>query len=118
MLRDRVYIKFQLYTLYPNIYTILLSAGSSNTRKSIPLRQAQKLLKAVDNTIVIAGTATIPGIIKMLGEGHTNKKGRTTKGASGIIVATELTSFIKRDFNAVEKFTDLYDGHADWPDIT
>lgn len=118
IVRDRVYIKFPYYTLLPNIYTILLSEESSNTRKGVPLKLARQFIKAIDNTTVITGSATMPAIIQKLAGGHQTEKGKVIAGASGIIIATELTAFIKKDFGAVEKLTDLYDGHLDTDDMT
>ena len=118
VLRDNVYIKFPHYTLYPNLYTILLSAESSNTRKSVPLNLVKALVRRVDNTHVFEGTATMPAIVQTLGEHFQTKAKKVVKGASGIIVASELTSFMSSEFKAVETLTDLFDAHDTWKSIT
>lgn len=118
VLRDNVFIKYPHYTLYPNLYTILLSAESSNTRKSVPLNLAKKVTKSVDNTRIIAGSSTMPSIIQDLGEPFITKGRVTIEGASAFIIASELTSFIKKDFDAIEQLTDLYDFHEEWSSRT
>ena len=118
VLRDNVYMKYQLYTIYPNLYVILLSAESSNTRKGLPLSICKRLVSSADNTHVIAGTATMPAIIQRLGENYTTKGGKAIEGASGLLVAAELTSFLKKDFNAVDHLTNFYDYHEEVESLT
>jgi hypothetical protein len=118
VLRDNVYIKFPHYTLYPNLYTILLSSESSNTRKSVPLNLVKKLVRRIDNTHVFEGTATMPAIVQTLGENFMTKGKKVIKGASGVIIASELTSFMSSEFKAIETLTDLYDAHDKWTSIT
>lgn len=118
VLRDNVYIRFPHYTLYPNLYTIFLSSESSNTRKSVPLNLVKRLVRKIDNTHVFEGTATMPAIIQTLSENFQTKGKQVVKGASGIIIASELTSFISSEFKAIETLTDLYDAHDSWSAIT
>jgi hypothetical protein len=115
VLRDHVYIRLSaLNTIYPNLYTIILSKGSSATRKGTPLKAALALLREVDNTHIIAGKGSMPGIFKVLQNAHTNVRGETYKGASGLLYSEEMTAFFVEEPNAIDVLTEWYDFHKKW----
>jgi hypothetical protein len=113
VLRDNVFFKFKHGTIYPNIYTIIV-AGSSATRKDLPIRIAEQLIRDVGNTKVISGRASIQAVMKTLSENYTNEKGHRLKGASGILLSKELSDLIVDDPVAMKVITDWYDCHDHW----
>jgi len=107
-LRDNFYFKFpaRQEKIYPNTY-ILLLGDTSAVRKSNPLNVTRKLLKKLDNTKVVAGAASMQGILKELGSTMNGKP----KGGSGIMLAKELEAYFVKDPATIGILTDLYDFH-------
>lgn len=113
VLRDNVFFQFRHGRIYPNIYVILV-AKSSATRKDPPVRLIEKLVREVGNTKVVAGRASIQGIMRTLYENYTNEKNHRLKGASGIFISKELSDFLVEDPVATKILTDWYDTHDVW----
>lgn len=113
ILRDNVYYKYKHGKVYPNIYTIIV-AGSSATRKDLPIRVAERLIRDVGNTKLVAGRTSIQASMKVLSENYTNDKGHRLKGASGILLSKELSDLIVDDPVAMKIITDWYDCHDIW----
>jgi hypothetical protein len=116
ILRDHVYLAPpRKKHIYPNLYTILLSTRSSVTRKASAMRCALKVLKAVDNTKIVQGTASIPGIIKTISEDFTSSKtGIPIHGSAFLLYSEEFTACLHIDNRSIDILTDWYDGHDDW----
>ena len=64
VLRSNIYYDFPSRgtKVCPNIF-VLLVGDSGGTRKSTPLKLANKLVKAISNTKLVEGRASIQGII-------------------------------------------------------
>lgn len=99
----------------PNLY-ILLVGDSGATRKSTPLKICNYLLKAVNNTKIIEGRASIQGILKELAAIKTVQKPihRQLRYASGIIYSEEFAASIVKDPAVTGILTDLYDYHDEY----
>lgn len=109
VLRDNVWFDFpdRVEKLYPNMY-ILLEGESSIVRKSTPFNVNKKLLSAVDNTKILAGGGSIPGILKILA--NTETKG--PKGGSAVIIAQELGAWFVDDPQTIQHLTNMYEFHT------
>ena len=108
VLRDNVFFKFpsRLETIYPNMYVLLL-ADSAVVRKSPPMNITTSLLREINNTKVMAGAASMQGVLRELGNTEQGKP----KGGSGIMIAKELDAFFVKDPSTVGLLTNLYDFH-------
>lgn len=114
ILRDNCYVLTNDKPIYPNIFTVILSAHAGNTRKSIPLSKSIKLVRAANNTHIVQGRASIRGIFNVLAEAHTNGTGEVIKGASGFLYSEELTSFLYREPGFLDILNTWYDYHENW----
>lgn len=116
ILKDNVYFDMgKAYKLYPNVYVLLY--GPSGVRKGPPIAMAEKLVKAVGNTRVINGRASIEAIIKELGTFKTQPNKQMVKDSCGFVVASELSSSIISNPSAMDIMTNLYDriyNEGDW----
>lgn len=75
------------------------------------MKKASGLVKLVNNTKILEGSASIQAVIKSLGEYETGGK----KGASGLILAEEYSAFHAADVqNTNDLLTTLWDFHATW----
>jgi hypothetical protein len=113
ILRDNVYFQFKYDKIYPNIYVVIV-AGSSATRKDMPVRIAERLTRDIANTKIISGRTSIQAVMKNLSENYTNDKGHRLKGASGLLLSKELSDLIVDDPVAMKIITDWYDCHDHW----
>lgn len=108
-LRDHCYRKMGDSFLYPNFYTLLV-ADSAVHRKGEPVKLCEKLLTKSKATKVIAGRASIQGILDELGKGETDKQtGGLLLGGSALFSAPELSAGIVNDPEAVKILTDIYE---------
>ncbi len=95
--------------LYPNMFIMLV--GPPALGKQLPITKSSGLVKAVNNTKILQGSASIQAVIKSLGEYETGG----LKGASGLILAPEYASFHAGDQqNTNDLLTDLWDFHPAW----
>lgn len=116
VLRDNVWSPDGSSKLYPNIF-VLFVAGSGG-RKNRPVVLGQKLVEGVNNTKVVAGRASIQGILDELSRGETDAKtGKPTKPGSAIFYAPELAAGIVADEAAIAILTDIYDGKTNFKHI-
>ena len=118
VLKDSVYLEFDNFSLYPNIYVML--HADSGLKKGPPVNAAKKLVKEVGNTTIISGRSSIQGILKKLGSAESQPGGRVKKGSSAFICSSELTSSIVDDPAATDLLTDLYDrsyNAGDWDSL-
>ena len=113
--KGRVYLDRFGFRLYPNIYVLLL--GSSGLRKSSVINFAKKLAVLLGNNRVIAGRNTIEAILNKLSKDFTQEKGGIVKNATGFLLASEFSTFIQQNDEAMTILTDLYDAgyHDDLP---
>jgi hypothetical protein len=115
IVKNNVFLDRFHYTLYPNIYVMLI--GRSGLRKGIPILYARKLVDAVNSTRVIAGRNSIEAIIRELSTAATSEKGGDIiKDAVGFLISSEFAAFLVRNPDALTILTDLYDGHynSEW----
>lgn len=106
ILRDNVWFQFatRRTKVYPNMYVLLL-ADSAVVRKSAPMDINVPLLRAVNNTKVMAGAASMQGVLRELGNTQQGKP----IGGSGVMIAKELKGFLVKDDSTISILTDLYD---------
>lgn len=97
------------YNLYPNIYVMLL-AGSA-LKKGPPIGLSKSIVRAVNNTRVIAGRSSIQGIMKKLSTAQTEPGKPINTKSTGYVVASEFSSSLVEDPAAFNVLTDLYDRH-------
>lgn len=111
VIKDRVWLDrflFRRFKLYPNIYVILI--GPSGIKKGVPIWMCDELVRGVNNTRIIAGRTTIPGVISDLSKIYTRENAEPIKDASALLLASEFASFIIEDpKEALTILTDLYD---------
>lgn len=107
ILKDSVWLDRQIYKLYPNIYVML--HAESGLKKGPPVSMAKTLVTAVNNTKIITGRASIQGILKDMGTGHTEPGGKVVSKSTVFICSSELASSIVGDPVATTILTDLYD---------
>ena len=116
VMRHNIYYSFpaRRSKIMPNLY-VLLVGDSGATRKSTPLKICNYLLKAVNNTKIIEGRASIQGILKELAAIKTVQKPvhRQLRFASGIIYSEEFAASIVKDPAVTGILTDLYDWHEE-----
>lgn len=111
VLRDNSWLDANYDRIYPNLYTVIVSGKSSITRKSIPMKNALKLVRHVDNTKIIEGYASMAGIYDVLQSQRTNKWKAPVNGGSALLYSEELTSFLYLEPMTIDKLTDWYDYH-------
>ena len=110
VVKDSVWIeKGGIYKLYPSIYVLII--GKSGLRKGFPIKLAEKLVGAVDNTRIISGRSSIQGIIKALSLAKIGPNGTIINDGSCFINAGEFATSLVRDPDALTILTDLYDRH-------
>lgn len=107
-MRDNLYQQWQYDRLYPNMYVILIAPPAIGKR--MPMVKAGGLVKAVKNTKVIEGSASMQAVIKTLGEYSTGG----IKGASALLYSEEFSSFCATDKGTNGLLTDLWDYHPVW----
>lgn len=115
VMRDNCWVDTDIGRIYPNLYTILLSTKSSAIRKSYPMDLAYDLVTHVENTHIIAGRASLPGIIQVLTSMKTTSRGYRIKGSSAFLFSQELTGFLHKDPDTIAQITDWYDFKKTWP---
>lgn len=107
VVKDQVWLDRQIFNLYPNIYVML--HADSGLKKGPPVSMARQLVKAVNNTRIIAGRSSIQGILKELGTAYTQPGGKVMNKSVAFICSSELSSSIVGDPVATKILTDLYD---------
>ena len=118
-LRDNVWLELGLQKIYPNVYILLLSKHSSNTRKSVPLKISLKILREADCAQVLDGRKSFQGLIRRLGKTETElssdgEEVRFKGGASALLYSEELSANFVEDAQLVDTLTDWFDYHDVW----
>lgn len=111
VVKDNCYLdRLAAGKVYPNIYVLLV--GRSGLRKGPPVNLAKFLVSSVNNTKLYAGRVSIQGVIADLSKAKTSKNGGPPNtDSAGVLFASEFSSFIIRDPDALTILTDLYDRH-------
>ncbi len=108
VLKDSVWFDMaKAYKLYPNIYVLLY--GPSGVRKGPAIALAEKLVKGVNNTRVINGRSSIEAILKELGTFGTVEGRGLVKDSCAFLPASELSSSIISNPQAMDIMTNLFD---------
>lgn len=118
-----VHIDRGYYTLYPNVYTILV-AGTSKCHKSAAIAIGERVLdKMEEPPKTFAQKLTNERFIQFLGEGLELEEDIIEQGAqmkfksSGLILADELSSFLGKhamDTGIITTLTALYTCRDEW----
>ena len=104
ILERRVYIDRAFYTLYPNLYIVLVGP-SAKTRKSTAIGIVEKFIRAsLEEPAVISQKITTQALILALKE-----RGKVADCAAGIVLASELDVFLRGDDELIRDLTQLYD---------
>ena len=106
-----IHIDRGVYTLFPNIFTLLV-AGSGKCRKSVSTGMGINILKKLAKPpMIFSQKITNEALIQALVEC------RVDDSSSGLIYASELSTFMGADAHRsglIPTLTDLYDSPADW----
>lgn len=99
------------YTIFPNLYIILVAA-SAKCRKTVAVNIGLRILKAIENPpLIFAQKITPEALIQAL-------EGAKVDGASsGLIFSSELSVFLGADAirsGVIPALTDLYDSPKEW----
>lgn len=117
VLRDNCFRKQGESKLCPNIYVLSL-ASSAVYRKGEPVKLAEKLVKAVNNTKIIAGRASIQAVLEELARTETDKEtGKILDGGACFLSYPELAAGIVEDPAAVGILTDIYEHKTEYKSI-
>ena len=109
-IRKQVYLDRFYYKLYPNVYTLLVSARSG-LRKGIPIALAKGLLDEVQNTKIISGRNTIQSVITEMSKQVTLEGGAVLSDAQGILLSDEFAMFLQDNTEALTILTGLHNTH-------
>lgn len=111
VLERNIYIPRVKYTIYPNLFIILV-AGSAKCRKSVSLGIGKDLLHALkEPPTIFAQKVTTEALIQALEEA------KKADHCYGIIFASELSVFLGSDAirsGIIPALTDLYDSPKEW----
>lgn len=119
--KDRVWIErggLQELNVYPNIFVMLFA--KSGLRKSAPISFARRLVKSTELTRVFSGRASIEAIIQELGKAYTTPNRKIIVDACAFITASEFSSSMINNPQALTILTDLYDRNynsGDWKNV-
>ena len=115
--RRHVYLDRGYYTIYPNIYVILV-AGSAICRKSTACNIAIDFLHKLKTKHVFHGQASTQGLLDFMANiKHHYCKGVRTQDTSPFIYSDELHVLLThRSYteDIVKVFTDFYSGKVEW----
>jgi len=131
-LRRNVFLDRTYYTLFPNMYVILVAASAA-CRKSVATGIGMKILKQTslrkklegknDGDIrILYGKGTPEGLIQLMAEAEDEMAGTVIcKDSSIYIYSSELQTFLssaRYTADLIPLLTDLYQGHDIWEDKT
>lgn len=106
-----VYLKRIKYTIFPNIFVILV-AGSAKCKKSTSIKIGDKILKSIeDPPVIFAQRVTTEALIEAMQGGNVHGS------SSGIVVADELSVFMgagAKESGIIPLLTTLYDSPEEW----
>lgn len=114
VVKKKIWINKRIYQLYPNLY--IMFVAKSGLRKGYPVKQAQKVVEALEVTKVISGRNSIQAILQELSKQWTLESGKLLREAQAFIVNDELDSLLVGDPAAQTILTALYDSfyHKKW----
>jgi len=104
--------------VYPNIYVMLFA--KSGLRKSAPISFARRLIKSIDITRTYSGRASIEAIVQDLGKAYTTSNKKIIVDACAFVTASEFSSSLINNPQALTILTDLYDRNynsGDWTNM-
>lgn len=114
IVRKNVYLDRFSYTLFPNVYVLLVSA-KSGLRKGNPVSFAKSIVERVNTTRIISGRNSVQGVIRDLSQQVTIVNNGSPplilNDAQAFLCAPELDSFMVRDEQGLSILTDLYNTH-------
>lgn len=108
--KDHVWVErggLQELNVYPNIYVMLYA--KSGLRKSAPISFARRLVKAYEMNRVYSGRASIEAIVQDLGKAYTTAGKQIVVDACAYVTASEFSSSLINNPQALTILTDLYD---------
>lgn len=109
----RAWLDRGYYTLYPNLYVILVG-GSAIVRKSVALEMGMSVLKSIPNPpFTVAQKITVERMLQAMNEHYSVEGTRVQQGTSAAVVyAPEFSVFMSRqalDGGMLDVLTALYD---------
>ena len=110
IVRKNVWIDRFSYTLYPNVYVILVSAKSA-LRKGLPVDYAKWFVERLECTRVVSGRNSVQGVLKELSTQRTLENGTVLSDAQAFLCAPEFASFMVKDPEGLTILTDLHNTH-------
>lgn len=114
IVRKNVWLDRFSYTLYPNVYVLLVSA-KSGLRKGNPVSFAKSIVERVGTTRIVSGRNSVQGVIRDLSQQVTianpGQPPLILNDAQAFLCAPELDSFMVRDEQGLSILTDLYNTH-------
>lgn len=113
VLRDNIYLIVRNTEVMPNMYVIIYGI-SGNVRKGAPVKFAGKLVKAINNTKIMAGRNSMQFAVKDLAKVRTDDSGKMIVDASGLLYSEELSAMMVDDSATIPLLIELYDYHHDW----
>lgn len=105
----QVFLDRHYYTLYPNVYVLIISARSG-LRKGVPIAIAKGLVEKLDIR-VISGCNSIQGLTKELSMQKTFETGKVINKAQALLVSDEFETFLTEDPRALSVLTALHNTH-------
>jgi len=108
--KDNVWVErggIQELNVYPNVYIMLLA--KSGLRKSNPVSFARRIVKINELTRVYSGRSSIEAIVQDLGKAYTTLSKKVIVDACGLVTASEFSSSLINNPQALTILTDLYD---------
>jgi hypothetical protein len=119
--KDQVWVErggLEELNIYLNIYVMLYA--KSGMRKSAPISFARRLVKSNEITRVFSGRASIEAIVQSLGKAFTTSQKKIIVDACAFVTASEFSSSLINNPQALTIFTDLYDRNynsGDWQNL-
>jgi hypothetical protein len=122
IVKDKVWVErggLDELRVFPNVYCMLFAR--SGLRKSTPVAYARRIVKYVNNTRVFSGRASIEAIVQELGKAYTTPEPRRIiTDACAFITASEFSSSMINNTQALTILTDLYDRNynsGEWKNV-
>lgn len=116
ILKKTVWVEKYYYKLYPNTYTVLLSA-ESGLRKGAPLSFAKSVIEEASNLVgytppkIVSGMNTIQAIVQRFSQQITLENGKVQNEAQGALISDEFHNLLIKDPDALTALTGLYNTH-------
>ena len=115
--RRHIFLDRGYYTLYPNIYVVLV-AGSAICRKSTACNIAIDFLYNLEQKHIFHGQASMQGLLDFMANmKHHYCAGKKTQDSSAFVYSDELHVLLSgRSYteDLIKIFTDFYSGKKEW----